>query len=53
MQNFDSGFFFSNDTKQDYNNTPDYRATLYWNPSLTTDKDGNATIEFYNSDAAK
>ncbi|WP_169301433.1 MG2 domain-containing protein [Pontimicrobium aquaticum] len=28
----------------------DNRTTLYWNPSVKTDKDGNATIIFYNSD---
>jgi len=29
---------------------PDRRSTIYWNPSLTTDKDGSASFEFYNSD---
>ena len=32
---------------------PDYRATLYWNPSFTTDRNGNAQLIFYNSDNAK
>lgn len=32
---------------------PDRRATLYWNPSVKTDKDGRATVTFYNSDTAK
>ncbi len=41
------------DVKLDKHDTPDYRATLYWNPSVSTDKEGNATIEFYNSDVAK
>ena len=27
----------------------DYRKTLYWNPNVKTDKDGKATIEFYNN----
>ena len=27
----------------------DYRRTLYWNPNVTTDNFGQATIEFYNS----
>ena len=27
----------------------DYRRTLYWNPSVTADKQGNAVIEFSNS----
>jgi hypothetical protein len=29
---------------------PDYRNTLYWNPSLKPDKDGDAGIEFWSSD---
>ncbi len=28
----------------------DVRSTIYWNPNVTTDKTGNATIEFYNAD---
>ncbi len=32
---------------------PDYRATLYWNPNIMTDKNGHATVTFYNSDIAK
>ncbi|MEP7321067.1 MAG: hypothetical protein ABI761_04070 [Saprospiraceae bacterium] len=31
----------------------DHRITLYWNPDLKTDKNGQATIKFYNSDIAK
>jgi hypothetical protein len=27
----------------------DYRRTLYWNPNITTDNFGQATIEYYNS----
>ena len=27
----------------------DYRRTLYWNPNVTTDNYGQATIEFYNN----
>lgn len=41
------------DVELDKHSTPDYRATLYWNPSFSTDIDGNATIEFFNSDMAK
>ncbi|MCM4172202.1 hypothetical protein DHD32_11980 [Arenibacter sp. TNZ] len=37
----------------DENSAPDNRATLYWNPSFTTDKNGNARLLFYNSDNAK
>ena len=29
---------------------PDFRNTLYWNPSMKTDKDGKARIEFWSSD---
>ncbi len=28
---------------------PDYRRTLYWNPSVTTDEHGHAKIKFYNN----
>jgi hypothetical protein len=39
------------DTEELYNNpNPDYRTTLYWNPSIKTDKNGVATFEFYTSD---
>jgi hypothetical protein len=31
----------------------DYRRTLYWNPSVKTDKDGKATIQFYNNSSCK
>jgi hypothetical protein len=27
----------------------DYRRTLYWNPDVVSDKEGNANIEFYNN----
>ncbi len=29
----------------------DYRETIYWNPVVQTNRDGKATLEFYNSDA--
>lgn len=29
--------------------TPDYRRTLYWNPSVQCDKEGKARISFYNN----
>lgn len=29
---------------------PDYRNTLYWNPSVVTDNQGEAKVEFYTSD---
>jgi len=30
---------------------PDFRNTLYWNPQLTTDENGEASVFFYTSDA--
>ena len=32
------------------NHVPDFRNTLYWNPSLKQDNDGKFRIEFYSSD---
>ena len=29
----------------------DFRETIYWNPVIKTDSNGEATVEFYNSDA--
>ena len=29
----------------------DFRSTIYWNPSVETDRDGKAQVEFYASDA--
>jgi len=31
-------------------NRPDLRSTIYWQPELITDKDGNASFDFYNAD---
>ncbi len=37
--------------KSDFStNRPDLRSTIYWKPDVITDKDGNATITFYNAD---
>lgn len=33
------------------NEAPDLRTTVYWNPNILTDKDGKATMGFYNNDA--
>lgn len=33
-----------------HNPLPDFRKTLYWNPSVQTDKQGNAIIRYYESD---
>lgn len=35
------------------NATTDSRATIYWDPMIKTGADGNAKVEFYNSDTAK
>jgi len=34
-------------------NKMDYRRTLYWNPDVKTDKDGKASISFYNNSSCK
>ena len=31
----------------------DYRRTLYWNPALTTDDNGQAEVLFYNNGYSK
>ena len=41
---------------EDYSLIPpmeDFRRTLYWNPDVTTDKDGKAVIEFYNNSSCR
>jgi TonB-dependent SusC/RagA subfamily outer membrane receptor len=30
----------------------DLRSTIYWNPELITDNDGNASVNYYNADGA-
>ena len=32
------------------NSTPDLRTTLHWVPQITTDAQGNATVNYYNAD---
>ncbi|EAR02726.1 TonB-dependent receptor [Maribacter sp. HTCC2170] len=39
--------------KLDRHSLPDHRATLYWNPSFTTNESGNASLKFFNSDNAR
>ena len=43
---------FPDDTRTRTRNThrPDFRTTIYWNPSVTTDSNGKATVEFFCSD---
>jgi len=36
--------------EQNSNDEPDLRSTIYWNPNIVTDKDGNATFGFYTAD---
>lgn len=31
-------------------NRPDLRSTIYWQPELTTDKDGDASFNYFNAD---
>ncbi len=42
---------------EDYSVVPpvndDFRRTLYWNPDVRTDRDGNATIEFWNNSTCR
>jgi hypothetical protein len=47
-----SKFYSPDYSKEEDNNAVSYdtRTTLLWNPSVKTDKDGNAQIEFYTSD---
>jgi hypothetical protein len=43
--------FYSPNYESTITNThPDLRSTIYWNPELVTDKDGNASFEYYNAD---
>jgi hypothetical protein len=37
-------------SKNDDLHTPDFRSTVYWNPSIKTDSNGKAIVTFYCSD---
>jgi hypothetical protein len=37
--------------QDEVNNVSDLRSTLYWNPMINTDADGEAEVIFWNSDA--
>jgi len=39
-------------TSTETNERTDFRETIYWNPVVQTDRNGEAKLEFYNSDAA-
>lgn len=41
--------FYSPDYSMLEPDAADYRRTLYWNPCLSTDKNGEATVKFYNN----
>lgn len=46
--------FSTPDYKTDQStNLPDFRNTLYWNPSVTTNSEGKATVSFYTSDVVQ
>lgn len=40
--------------RYEHQTTPDHpfdaRTTIYWNPNILTDKEGNASVEFFNAD---
>jgi hypothetical protein len=48
VSSFISPDYSSEEMKE--NRIPDYRNTLYWNPSVKTGDDGKARIEFWSSD---
>jgi hypothetical protein len=40
------------DTKEAFNNNnPDLRSVIYWNPSVSADVDGKASLDFYTADS--
>jgi hypothetical protein len=42
--------FYNPDLSDIHSSLPDARNTLLWSPSVMTDKEGNATLEFWTSD---
>ena len=48
VKSFTSPEYSSAVNKQ--NRIPDFRNTLFWNPSLKTDEEGRANVEFWSSD---
>ena len=39
------------DTRESIENpTPDLRTTIYWNPNVITDDEGNVNLDFYTAD---
>ncbi|MDU8958794.1 MAG: hypothetical protein E7G31_21470, partial [Bacteroides sp.] len=45
--------FYSPDYNSKLPDKPDHRRTLYWNPNIKTDENGNASIQFYNNSTCK
>lgn len=43
-------FHVPNYSGSDFANRPDFKSTIYWNPSLKTNSAGKALVEFYPSD---
>ena len=43
-------FNIQNYTRDQQFNKPDFKSTIYWNPSIKTNSSGKATVEFYCSD---
>ncbi len=46
-------FFSPQYTDKSQKARPDHRTTLYWNPKVTTDANGKASVKFYASDISK
>lgn len=53
-KNFDPvrRFYVPAYTSVETNERTDFRETIYWNPTVQTDKNGEAVVSFYNSDAS-
>ena len=45
-------FYNPDYSRQALPDVKDYRKTLYWNPDVTTDSEGRASIDFYNNSVA-
>ncbi|CAN1537401.1 TonB-dependent receptor, plug domain containing protein [Spirosomataceae bacterium] len=45
-------FYQPNYDQDKLGGAPDYRTTVYWNPSIKTNKDGKASVTFYTTDAS-
>jgi hypothetical protein len=43
-------FYAPNTVREDEFSKPDIRTTLFWNPKLAFDENGEALVNFFNSD---